>query len=107
MHVKMSVTGIDAEFRKAELALKRQSTLGTAAAVGAMVADLRRETPVDTGYAREHWNAVPTLKGWNVSNPAPYMDRLNAGSSRQAPARFIESTVLRHARPLGVIVDHE
>lgn len=83
-------------------------------------ANLRETTPVDTGHARANW--VPSIGEPNASevatgdgahdsglaqlvsyklgdgpafesNNAPYIQRLNAGSSTQAPALFIEAAV--------------
>lgn len=60
---------------------------------------LREVTPVDTGFARSRWvnrkNII--LPGGVIENDAPYIVFLNQGSSRQAPAFFIER-VLRTAR---------
>lgn len=72
---------------------------------------LQEETPVDTGQARDSWFAArarPDITRREVEsviyNTTDYIDELNEGSSRQAPARFIESTVLRFFDPDGVIV---
>ena len=67
-------------------------------------------TPVDTGYARSRWTfnvneefnvryeitGGPVFKEfrYTLSNDAPYMIYLNQGWSKQAPAYFIESTIL-------------
>ncbi len=85
-------------------------------------ANLRRSgtgTPVDTGHARSNWvpsvampftgiaqgegphnagvSAVLAFKladgGLYLSNNVPYVRRLNLGSSRQAPAGFIERAI--------------
>ena len=60
-------------------------------------------TPVDTGYAQSQWRKDE--KG-NIVNDADYIDRLNAGTSQQAPAYFIEQTLLAHqgVHPNGTIV---
>jgi hypothetical protein len=67
-------------------------------------------TPVDTGYARSRWTlqkpdaytvrysvSTPGLFTefkFVLSNDAPYIVYLNRGSSKQAPAYFIESTIM-------------
>lgn len=69
-------------------------------------------TPIKTGYARSQWTferkpnpplskSVSTSSmfglresNFQVSNYAPYIIYLNQGSSRQAPAFFIEQTIL-------------
>lgn len=78
-------------------------------------AEISRDTPVDTGFARANWQitigapAVGTgdssesLASYNperdgstfITNNAHYIQRLNAGSSSQAPAAFVESAIAR------------
>lgn len=52
---------------------------------------LRAATPVETGRAREGWHMTET----GLRNDVPYVGRLNAGSSRQAPAGFVEAAIDR------------
>lgn len=96
---------------------------------------LQQATPVDTGRARNSWNIstesedfkknvgpisvnsllattalnLPDSDGLSVdiylTNSAPYINELNRGKSDQAPARFIERTLLQFYDPDGVIVD--
>lgn len=63
---------------------------------------LRENTPVDTGRARDGWH----IANGNLVNPVEYIDRLNEGSSTQAPAHFVEKTLLSHqgVNPSGTIV---
>ena len=69
-------------------------------------------TPIKTGYARSQWTyerrpnpalsrrvSTSTAFGINearytISNYAPYIIYLNRGSSKQAPAFFVEKTIL-------------
>jgi hypothetical protein len=59
---------------------------------------LTRVTPIDTGYARSRWNysfdkdSNGNITG-TIDNDAPYIENLNRGSSKQAPAYFIEQTL--------------
>jgi len=73
---------------------------------------LVKATPIDTGYARSRWvyNKEDLLKisfsfknrffisftdiTYTFTNDAPYIQYLNQGSSKQAPAFFIEKTLL-------------
>ena len=66
---------------------------------------LRKATPIDTGVARYGWVLTPK----SFVNNVEYIDELNEGSSRQAPNRFIEKTLLRHqgVKPSGIIVRHK
>jgi len=62
-------------------------------------------TPVDTGKARMGWfdeierNRYGGFNGGNIINEVPYIGRLNAGWSQQAPKYFIEQTLVK----IGVI----
>lgn len=86
-------------------------------------------TPVDTGRARSNWIVTlgvpsaasrlpmsPTealregesvINGWRpgqsifITNNLNYISKLNAGSSAQAPAGFVERAVERGRRSLG------
>ena len=79
---------------------------------------LKAATPVDTGRARNSWiltdkenrfidgrlsvantNLVgaasdSSITPLYITNGTPYIESLNEGSSKQAPARFVEQTVL-------------
>lgn len=72
---------------------------------------LREATPVRTGRARNGWRLEATRRDLATNeyetaivNQVPYVPDLNQGSSRQAPARFIEETALQYFDPDGVIV---
>lgn len=69
----------------------------------ALINELSNNTPIDTGYAADQWHLDAA---GNIVNTADYIDELNAGSSKQAPAYFIEQTLLAHKgiRPNGTIV---
>lgn len=66
------------------------------------VQQLKDATPVDTGEARDGWK----IEGDKIVNNVDHIVRLNEGSSRQAPSRFIEKTLLRNTgvSPNGVVV---
>lgn len=51
---------------------------------------LKDATPVKTGKARDGWK----IEGENIVNEVDYISTLNQGTSKQAPAHFIEKTVL-------------
>lgn len=63
---------------------------------------LKEATPIDTGKAREGW----TVTDEGLENDVEYISELNDGTSKQAPARFIEKTLLAHrdVTPSGIIV---
>ncbi len=66
---------------------------------------LIENTPIDTGYAKSRWiyRKIGSMK-YEVKNDAEYLPYLNRGSSKQAPAYFIEKTALAYGKPAGVIV---
>jgi hypothetical protein len=91
-------------------------------------------TPVDTGRARNGWNitiqapsmtvppegkySMPNIEEHGLStiisvtpeqviyitNRVPYIENLNKGSSRQAPARFVELAAARVQRGISALV---
>ena len=67
-----------------------------------LLEELRANTPLETGAAREAWR----LEGKSLVNTKDYIDKLNRGSSKQAPSHFIEKTLLSHpgVTPSGTIV---
>ena len=76
--------------------------------VNSLIRDLRAATPVETGEARDSWNATLVRRSANefesvISNPVDYIEVLNRGTSTQAPARFVENAAARYftqLRPL-------
>jgi hypothetical protein len=101
----MSFSGVAKEF---ENALK-QITISTKElnrkTVDTMVNELVLKTPIDTGLARASWKTIETSNGVNIENSTEYIRYLNEGSSKQAPARFIESTALKYGVPIGAVVE--
>lgn len=69
--------------------------------------DLVKTTPVDTGLASNSWVVKETTKGYTIENDVEYVKYLNAGTSEQAPAHFIEKEALKYGTPSGPIVDYE
>jgi hypothetical protein len=94
--IKVSVVGNLTE----ELA--RATKKAKARALDEMLLELKKATPVDTGAARDAWR----IEGNSIVNDQDYIDKLNSGSSTQAPKHFIEQAVLRVAGviPHGSIV---
>lgn len=101
----IKVTGVKRTIDKlmSEVAKKKAESVETAK--DKMVVALREATPVDTGFARDSW--IATNEG--VINTAPYIAELNEGTSQQAPAFFIERTVLSQPNivPNGSIVRYD
>jgi hypothetical protein len=69
-----------------------------------VVKNLKAATPVDTGFARDSWK----VSEGGIVNDAAYIAELNAGTSKQAPAYFVERTILTTpgVLPKGTIVTY-
>jgi hypothetical protein len=105
MKFNISVKGIEREFAKLLQSRDFESKKQARIEVSNMVSELRQQTPVDTGLARASWKSSESDKYFLVENTTDYIQYLNEGSSKQAPARFIESTALKYGNPIGTIVD--
>jgi hypothetical protein len=67
--------------------------------------DLEAATPVDTGLASDSWRiAVKKSNQLSITNDVPYIEELNNGSSKQAPAHFVETIALQYGKPIGSII---
>lgn len=109
MSISMSISGIDKEFDRLNKELDTLSVKKLEEDSDAMIKDLVFNTPIDTGNARAEWSRTKVLfiKGRpfiNIINKAPYIQFLNAGSSKQAPAFFIERIAMKYGKPVGSIV---
>jgi hypothetical protein len=73
-----------------------------------LITELAVVTPVDTGEAASSWTSKNQGKNkFSIENDEDYIKYLNAGSSQQAPAHFIESVVLKYGKPQGPVVEYE
>lgn len=52
-----------------------------------------RNTPVKTGYTRSQWAQKVNKQDFEVSNQVPWIGKLEAGASRQAPKGIIGPTL--------------
>jgi HK97 gp10 family phage protein len=103
--LKIKLLNIASEFSRIKEESQKISREGLQKSAVRMVSDLKSVTPVDTGNARDSWSAVTTPVSVDIQNTAEYMKYLNAGSSKQAPAFFIEATALKYGKPVGPIVE--
>lgn len=55
--------------------------------------EARAKTPVKSGNARSKWTKTQTKENFEVANRVPYIERLEAGASRQAPRGIIGPTL--------------
>ena len=90
-------------------AIDKETRTRTLAAFG----DVKRNTPVDTGQARNSWSysresdnmqGMLSLDRYEVTNVTDYIELLNMGSSQQAASNFIESSFLRYFDTVNVEV---
>ena len=82
--VKSSIKDLEAELVKKTEAVADQ-----------LRDNLAEATPKDTGYAASRWKVEKTKDGATITNDAPYIEALNGGHSKQAPAGFVEAEVLK------------
>ena len=129
MSISMKLKGF--QDTKDQLNMEVTKLVNQAQRVSAMqaVSDLVDVTPVDTGRARSAWSlntskvlidgqegslaAQPTLmlgpvpndriETLYITNGTPYIQELNAGSSLQAPPRFVEKTIAKYFNINGVV----
>ena len=73
------------------------TTKTISAFVAQLAADVEREikknTPIKTGNARRNWKKTVRQKDFDVTNKVPYIERLEAGASRQAPQGMLKPTL--------------
>lgn len=103
--MKITLENVDATFKDL---LKKHETLSKEEArkrVKEMTHELASDTPVDTGYAKSRWNTIEVGNVFVTENDAPYIEYLNQGGSKQAPAYFIERVALKYGTPLGIIAE--
>jgi hypothetical protein len=55
--------------------------------------EARAKTPVKSGNARSKWTKTQNKDNFEVTNRVPYIERLEAGASRQAPKGIIGPTL--------------
>lgn len=105
MKGKMALLGIEEEFKKLFQTREKLTQEQARLDVSKMVNDLKQATPIDTGLAQQSWKTIELPNTFVVENTTEYIQYLNEGSSKQAPARFIESIALKYGVPLGTIVE--
>jgi hypothetical protein len=129
MAVSVKITGVDSTFK--DLSQETNKLINNAQRIAAFqaIADLQFKTPVDQGRARSSWLITNTnrqtydsqvsrgkplvylgpvksnvIESLYITNGTPYIQDLNAGSSLQAPPRFIETTVSKYFKTKGNFV---
>ena len=80
-----------ADVISAKLAKTLQMTMAQVADVVEKTAI--RNTPIRTGYTRSQWQQKVMKSDFEVANRVPWIERLEAGASRQAPRGIIGPTL--------------
>jgi len=60
----------------------------------------RANTPVRTGYTQKQWQKQTSKSNFQVKNTVPWIERLEQGSSKQAPRGIIGPTLKQVRRKL-------
>ena len=55
--------------------------------------EAKASTPVRTGYTRSQWKKRTAKRDFEVKNSVPWIGKLEAGSSKQAPRGIIGPTL--------------
>ena len=80
-----------ADVISAKLAKTLQMTMAQVADVVEKTAI--RNTPIRTGYTRSQWQQKVMKSDFEVANRVPWIEKLEAGASRQAPRGIIGPTL--------------
>lgn len=86
---KISITGADLDIAQ----LTRELNLTVRQLADEVLLDARANTPIKTGNARRNWTKKVTKNNFEVANRVPYIERLEAGASKQAPNGIIGPTL--------------
>lgn len=87
--MKVTISGLDSLRRELDLSLKDQiQRVSVETEIAA-----RQNTPKKTGRARNSWRRETSRNDFTVENTVPYIERLEAGASRQAPRGIIGPTL--------------
>jgi hypothetical protein len=85
----ISITGIDKDMAM----LSRELERGLQQLAEQVKQLAQANTPIKTGRARGAWTKKTSKEDFEVSNRVPYIQRLEAGASRQAPKGIIGPTL--------------
>ena len=87
--MKVSVLGISDISRQ----LKQEVTTAIQKAADQVQTTAKSNTPIRSGNARRNWTKKVSETSFNVENRVPYIERLEAGASRQAPRGIVSPTL--------------
>jgi HK97 gp10 family phage protein len=87
--MKVTISGLD---RLADSMSRTLEDLVQRVSVETEIA-ARQNTPVRSGRARNNWRRQTGKEQFTVTNTVPYIERLEAGASKQAPRGIIGPTL--------------
>jgi hypothetical protein len=98
----MKITGITETLKYIKNQSEKEIKTQKIDTENSLVTKLRNATPVDTGRASKGWKRTEV----GIENSVEYIDKLNSGSSKQAPPYVVERTILSQPgiTPSGIIV---
>jgi HK97 gp10 family phage protein len=107
--LKISIKGLNETLNKLKTEITKTSDKVVKDVSNELIQNLKKNTPVDTGKARDGWILKNKIGKVSVENDVPYILDLNEGHSEQAPSNFIEKTVLSNSKvkPNGIIVQQK
>lgn len=93
MVAEVRISGLDLVSKKLQKTLEM-----TIVEVGQLTEDVVRNkhgriTPVKTGFTRDQWTLNYKKRNFEVANRVPWIGKLEAGASRQAPKGIIGPTL--------------
>lgn len=102
--ISLEVVNFRKELDRVEREVKALANKDIKAKVVYATETLKVVTPVDTGEARAGWedNTYVAPDGFldgSIINDVPHIEKLNKGTSRQAPRYFIEQVLMK----IGII----
>lgn len=102
--MKILIKGIESTMSELLGKINKERTALLKKAADELAAKLAVVTPVDTGEAMRGWNTAVIDGKVYINNDVPHIAILNEGHSKQAPAYFVERTLLQNGRAVGTLV---
>ncbi len=100
---RIKIIGLDSLSKDLQKQLSKEIDRQMDKKLDTLVEKLADATPIDTGEASQGWYHTKN----SIENDVEHISHLNEGTSKQAPAHFVEATLLSDpsVRPEGIIVD--
>lgn len=79
--------------REVEQELKKTLEMTMKEVAGHVEVAAKSNTPIRTGYTKKQWTKQVKKTDFEVANRVPWIERLEAGASKQAPRGIIGPTL--------------